>query len=64
MIEEDQPASRSRPVESTEGAMEEYLARQAAERAKMARLRQLRLAAQSQAGKPKAKRKPAGKAKR
>jgi hypothetical protein len=59
----DRPASASRPVETTEGAMDEYLARQQAERAKMARLRKMRLAAE--AGGPKAKGKPgAGKAKR
>jgi hypothetical protein len=57
------PASRSRPVESTEGAMDEYRARQAAERAKMARLRALRLAAEAKAG-VKQKGAPGGKAKR
>jgi hypothetical protein len=59
-------ASASRPVETTEAAMDEYLARQDAERAKMARLRDVRLAAQAKVGaKPeaKAKRKPAGKGK-
>ena len=59
----DKPASASRPVETTEGAMDEYLARQEAERAKIARLRKMRLATET-AG-PKAKGKPgAGKAKR
>ena len=37
----DKPTSASRPVETTEGAMDEYLARQEAERAKMARLRKM-----------------------
>ena len=36
------PTSKSRPVETTEGAMDEYLAQQKAERAKMAKLRALR----------------------
>ena len=58
------PASLSRPVESTVGAMEEYRARQAAELAKLARLRELRLGAEAQAGKAKAKWKPPGKGKR
>ena len=34
-----------RPVETTEGAMDEYIARQDAERAKMAKFREMRLAA-------------------
>ena len=42
----DEPASKSRPVETAEGAMDEYRAKQNAERAKMARLRALRLARQ------------------
>jgi hypothetical protein len=63
--DDEEPASKSRPVETTEGAMDEYLARQKAERAKMAKLRELRLAAEAKAaGKLKAKRKPSGKAKR
>jgi hypothetical protein len=62
---DDKPASRSRPVETTEGAMDEYRARQKAERAKMAMLRKLRLAAEAKAaGEPKAKRKSGGKPKR
>jgi hypothetical protein len=57
--------SQSRPVETTEGAMDEYLARQKAERAKMANLKALRLAAEAKAaGGPKAKRKPGGTGKR
>jgi hypothetical protein len=45
--------------------MDEYKARQRAERAKMAKLRKLRLAAEAKAvGAPKPKRKPGGKAKR
>jgi hypothetical protein len=48
----DKPASKSRPVETSEGAMDEYLARQEAERAKMAKLRMLRLAAKAKARKP------------
>jgi hypothetical protein len=59
MTDDDKPASQSRPVETTEGAMDEYLARQKAERAKTAKLRKLRLAAEAKAaGEPKAKRKP------
>jgi len=46
----DQPIFRSRPVESTEGAMSEYRARQEAERVKMAKLREIRLASEAQAG--------------
>jgi hypothetical protein len=65
MIADDKPASKSRLRETTEGAMDEYLARQKAERAKMAKLREMRLAAEAKAsGEPKTKRKPAGKAKR
>ena len=65
MTDEDKPASRSRPVETAEGAMDEYRVRQRAERAKMAKLRKLRLAAEAKfAGESKAKRKPVGKAKR
>jgi len=69
MIEADKPpASKSRPRETTEGAMDEYRARETAERAKMAKLRAMRLAAEAKAGaKPepeaKAKRKPRGKTK-
>jgi hypothetical protein len=52
-------------VETTEGAMDEYKARQKAERVKMARLRALRLAAQAKApDEPKMNQKPGGKAKR
>jgi hypothetical protein len=63
------PASQSRPVETTEGAMDEYKARQEAERSKMTKLRELRLAAEAKvAGEPKpeakVKRKAGGKAKR
>jgi hypothetical protein len=43
----DKPASRSLPRETTENAMDEYLARQNAEREKMAKLRALRLAAEA-----------------
>jgi cell division septation protein DedD len=58
----DKPASRSLPRETTEGAVAEYQAKQKAERAKMAKLRELRLAAEAQAvGKTKVKRKPTGK---
>ena len=65
MTDDDKPASQSRPVETTEGAMDEYKARQKAERAKMAKLRKLRLAAEAKAAvAPKPKRKPDGKAKR
>ena len=65
MTDDDKPASQSRPVETTEGAMDEYKARQKAERANMANLRKLRLAAEAKAsGALKAKRKPGGKAKR
>jgi len=49
MTDDDKAASRSRPVETTEGAMDEYRARQKAERVKMSRLRQLRLAAEAKA---------------
>jgi hypothetical protein len=65
MTDNDKPGPKSRPIESTEGAMDEYLARQLAERAKMAKLRALRLAAEAEAGvKPKGKRNLPGKAKR
>jgi hypothetical protein len=47
MIEDDKPASRPRPVETTEGAMDKYLARQEAERAKTTKLRAQRLAAEA-----------------
>ena len=64
MSADDKPGSASQPVETTEGAMDEYLARQDAERAKMAKLRALWLAAEAKAAsKPKAKQKPANKAK-
>jgi hypothetical protein len=62
----DESAIASRPVETTEGAMDEYLARQDAERAKMARLREMRLTAEARADampEAKAKRKTAGKGK-
>jgi hypothetical protein len=49
MTDDDKSASRSRPVETTEGAMDEYKARQKSERAKMAKLRALRLAAEATA---------------
>ena len=49
MTDDDKPASQSRPVETTEGAMDEYKAKQKAERAKMAKLRELRLAAEAKA---------------
>jgi hypothetical protein len=65
MIDEDKPASKSRPRETTEGAMDEYRAREKAERAKMAKLRAMRLAAEAKAGvKSKTKRNPAAKGKR
>jgi len=60
MTDDDKAASRSRPVETTEGAMDEYRARQKAERVKMSRLRQLRLAAEAKAA-SEAKAKPGGK---
>ena len=64
-VSDDNRASLSRPVETTEGAMDEYLARRDAERAKMAKLRELRLAAEAKAaGEIKAKRKPAAEGKR
>ena len=44
ITEDDKPASQSRPVETTEGAMDEYKARQDAQRANMAKLRTQRLA--------------------
>jgi hypothetical protein len=59
MIDDDKAAPQSRPVETTEGAMDEYKARQEAERAKMAKLRKLRLAAEAKAtSAAKAKQKP------
>ncbi len=59
MTDDDKSASRSRPVETTEGAMDEYKARQKSERAKMANLRALRLAAEAKAASErKSKRKP------
>jgi hypothetical protein len=59
MTDDDKTASQSRPVETTEGAMDEYKAKQEAERAKVAKLRKLRLAAETKAtGEAKAKRKP------
>ena len=58
----DNPGSKSRPVETTEGAWEEYNARLDAERAKMARLRELRFAAEMKAAlEMTAKRKTGGK---
>jgi hypothetical protein len=62
--DDKKPNSKSRPVETNEGAMDEYLARQKAERAKMAKLRKLRLPAEAKAAGEQAKRKPAGKGKR
>ena len=66
--DDDKPGSRSLPRETTEGAMDEYRARENAERAKMAKLRAMRFAAEAKAGvKPKpevkAKRKPVVKTK-
>jgi hypothetical protein len=55
------PTSASRPVETIEGAMEEYLARQDAERANMAKLREQRIAAEAKAASEKTKRKPTAK---
>lgn len=49
MTDDEKPASQSRPVETSEGAMDEYLAPQEAERSKTAKLRALRLAAQGKA---------------
>jgi hypothetical protein len=63
MDDDDKPGPKSRPVETTEGAMDEYLARQKAERAKISKLREARLAAEARAASEKAKRKPAGKGK-
>jgi hypothetical protein len=58
--DDDKPGSKSRPVETTEGAMDEYVARQKAERTKMAKLRKLRLAAEAKAaGEPEPKQKAA-----
>jgi hypothetical protein len=65
MDDDDKPGSKSRPVETIEGAMDEYRAKQDSERAKMANLKALRLSAEAKAGvKSKTKRKPAAKAKR
>jgi hypothetical protein len=62
MTDDDKSASQSRPVETTEGAMDKYKAKQEAERAKMAKLRELRLAAEAKAtGAAKTKQKPAAK---
>jgi hypothetical protein len=47
MTAADQHASASFHVETTEAGMDEYLARHRAEHAKMAKLRALRLAAES-----------------
>jgi hypothetical protein len=47
VTDDDKPPSRSRPVETSEGAMDEYLARQDAERAKTAKLKALRLAVEA-----------------
>lgn len=53
------------PPHEIAAAVDEYRARQAAERAKMAKLRKLRLEAEAKAAsKSKAKRKPSGKGKR
>ena len=41
---DNEPTSSSRPVETTEGAMDEYKARQDAQRANMVKLRTQRLA--------------------
>ena len=41
---DNEPTSSSRPVETTEGAMDEYKARQDAQRANMTKLRTQRLA--------------------
>jgi hypothetical protein len=49
MIDNDKPTSQPQPMEITKGAMDEYKARRKAERAKMAKLRVLRLAAQAKA---------------
>jgi hypothetical protein len=60
----DNAGLKSRPVETTEGAWEEYKARLDAERAKMAKLRELRMAAEAKAVvETKAKRKAGGKTK-
>jgi cell division protein FtsB len=64
MTDNDKPASRSRPVETTEGAMDEYRARQKAERANMAKLKAMRLTAEAKAARePRAKKKLGGKVK-
>lgn len=61
----DTSVSASRPVETTEGAMEEYLGRQEAERTNLAKLREQRLAAEAKAASViKTKRKPFDKGKR
>jgi hypothetical protein len=58
---DDKPATPFRPRATT---MDEYNAKQEAERSKTVRLRDLRLAAEAKAGvKTKAKRKPGGKGK-
>jgi hypothetical protein len=60
-LNNNEPAADTKPPD----AMDEYRARQDAERAKMAKLNALRLAAEAKAGgEPKAKRKPRGKGKR
>jgi hypothetical protein len=65
MNDDDKSAPQSRPVETTEGAMDEYRARQEAERAKTVKLRNLRLAAEAKtASKPNVKRRPTSKGKR
>jgi hypothetical protein len=64
VTDDDKPPSRSRPVETSEGAMDEYLARQDAERAKTAKLKALRLAVETKpAGERKVKPKPVRKRK-
>jgi hypothetical protein len=65
MIDDDKSGSQSQPVETTEGAMDEYRARQKAERAKSVKLPELRLAAKAKkAIKPNVKREPTSKGKR
>ncbi|MBV9632695.1 MAG: hypothetical protein JO230_31690 [Xanthobacteraceae bacterium] len=52
--ETETTASKSRPVETTERALDEYRAKQDAQRPKMARLTALRLKAEAKSGmKPK-----------
>ncbi len=56
--------AQSRPVETTEGAMDEYRARQEAERAKMAKLKALRMAAEAKSGVKATVKRKSGKARR